>query len=86
MSASSIPVLEPRDAAGLERALRERLPAYLPGWEPEPGGAFAAVLGVSGRHLHALAERIDQAPHKNQLAFLDLLGVCLLYTSDAADE
>ena len=48
------------------------------GWQPAPGGAGAALLPIYARYLHALAERIDQAPDKNELAFLDLLGVDLL--------
>jgi hypothetical protein len=74
----SAPVLEARSADELAAALYERMPAFLPGWQAPPGGRGSALLAVYGRFLRALAERIDAAPDKNELAFLDLLGLDVL--------
>lgn len=72
------PILESRDAEALLVDLRRRLPAYLPGFEPRPGGPGHALLGIHARLLRALAERINRAPEMSKLAFLDMLGVDLL--------
>lgn len=74
----SAPTLESRRADELAVALRERLPAYVPGWLPHDGGPGDAVLRIYARFLDALGERIDRTPDKNELAFLDLLGLELL--------
>jgi len=72
------PILEPRSAEALAAALRARMGGYLPGWQPAPGGPGDALLDISGAMLRALAERVNAAPDKNRLAFLDLLGLELL--------
>jgi predicted phage baseplate assembly protein len=78
VSAGGPPVLEPRSADGFAATLRGRLPAYVPGWQPQAGGPGDALLLIYGRFLDALGERIDRTPDKNELAFLDLLGLDLL--------
>jgi Baseplate J-like protein len=77
------PLLEPRSAEELLAALHARLPAYLPAWRPAPGGPGEALLAVYAGFLRALAERINAAPAKNELAFLDLLGIDVLPTQAA---
>ena len=72
------PVLDPRDAGALLAALERRLPGYLDAVTPHPGGGGHALLAIYARYLHALALRIDDAPDKNELAFLDQLGLSLL--------
>ena len=74
----SAPVLEPRSAEQLAAALRARLPAFTPDWRPLPGGPGDALLEIYAQFLRALGERIDAAPDKNELAFLDLLGLDVL--------
>jgi predicted phage baseplate assembly protein len=74
----STPVLDPRDAGELLVALERRLPGYLDAVTPHPGGAGHTLLAIYARYLHALALRIDEAPDKNELAFLDQLGLSLL--------
>lgn len=70
--------IDPRTAADFEADLRARAPGYLPGWEPTPGGAGAALLAIAGRFDAILADRLNRTPEKNELAFLDMLGVSLL--------
>ena len=41
--------VDPRGAADFEATLRARVPGYLPGWEPTPGGAGAALLAIGAR-------------------------------------
>lgn len=62
----------------LVRQLRARLPAFAPEWEPEPGGAGDALLHVYAEFLNVLAERVAAAPAKNEVAFLDMLGLDVL--------
>ena len=69
------------EAPGTERLLKsmlERLPAFVPDWQPSPGGPGHALLHVYADYLHVLAERIAAAPDKNKLAFLDMLGLDVL--------
>jgi len=75
---STTPVLEPRDAAAFARETIARLPAYVPGWRPTSSDAGNAVAQVYARYLKSLADRVNQAPDKHKLAFLDMLGVELL--------
>jgi predicted phage baseplate assembly protein len=73
-----VPTLEARSAAALTAALHARARGYLPGWQAARGGPGDALLAISGALLRALAERVNAAPEKNRLAFLDLLGLELL--------
>jgi hypothetical protein len=72
------PPLEPRSEAELLAALERRLPAYTPAWKPGEDGPGAALLRVYARFLRTLADRVDAAPDKAELAFLDLLGIDLM--------
>jgi hypothetical protein len=72
------PRLETRDAEAMARSLLARLPGYVPGWAPAPGEAGWALIQVFARYLETVGERLNQAPEKNKLAFLDLLGIDLL--------
>ena len=72
------PVLEARSAEQLAAALRARIPAFVPEWQAAPGGPGSGLLAIYGHFLRALAQRIDAAPDKNELAFLDLLGLDVL--------
>ena len=53
-------------------------PGYVPEWRPEQLGVEAAVTQIVARYLQSIARRLEQAPAKNELAFLDLLGVRLV--------
>jgi hypothetical protein len=70
--------VDPRSAADFEALLHERVPGYLPGWSAEPGRPGSALLAIAGRLSAVVADRLNRAPEKNELAFLDMLGVSLL--------
>lgn len=72
------PTLETAQAEFFLRLLRERLPAFAPGWQVPEGTAGDALLRIYARYLQILAERINRAPHKNRLALLDMLGLSLI--------
>lgn len=78
MTTTVAPVIEARDADALMAALERRLPGYVDAVAPRPGGAGHALLAIYARYLQALGLRIDDAPDKNVLAFLDQLGLSLL--------
>lgn len=78
------PKIDARTAADVSRQvvalLREH---YAPGWrgyDPqtlEPTGVSAALIGVFSRYAEIIIRRLNRAPDKNFLAFLDLLGASL---------
>ncbi len=71
-------IVDPRSTADFATALQDRVPGYLPGWAPAPGGAGSALLAIAARLSAVVADRLNRAPEKNELAFLDMLGVSLL--------
>jgi phage-related baseplate assembly protein len=78
VSDNGTPRLDERRAQEIAQGLLERLPCYVPGWLPAKSGPSRALIQIYARYLQALAERLNQAPGKNKLAFLDLLGINLL--------
>ena len=70
--------LDQRDAAQVVSDLLKRLPGYVPGWTPQPGSVGDALTQIFGRYMEVLIERLNAAPDKNFLAFLDLLGQSLV--------
>ncbi|HKP29659.1 MAG TPA: hypothetical protein VJU15_09655, partial [Gemmatimonadales bacterium] len=72
------PLLDPLTAESCVADAEARVPAFVPGWRPEPAGPGAAVIQVYARFLKSLADRLNQAPDKNKMAFFDRLGVELL--------
>ncbi|NLX10726.1 MAG: putative baseplate assembly protein, partial [Chloroflexi bacterium] len=71
------PVLDERHAAQLVAALLARRPGYTPDWLPPDQGPDAALLWIAARYAEHILQRLNQAPEKNKLAFLDLLGIQL---------
>jgi hypothetical protein len=69
--------LDSRKALDFVAALLALRPGYLPEWLPSEKGADVAVTQIAACYLEAIAQRLNQAPEKNKLAFLDLLGVQL---------
>ncbi len=78
MTCDATPKLDARVSRSLLRELLARMPGYLPGWMPAEGSPPMALFQVFARYLESLIERLNQAPEKNELGFLDLLGVNLL--------
>jgi hypothetical protein len=77
------PQLDSRDAAAVLAELLDRLPAYVPGWRPQDTGPGRAMLQIVARYAEVLIERLNGAPDKNLLAFLDLLGQSLVQAQAA---
>lgn len=76
MKARPTILLDERDTAEILKALLARRFGYTPEWKPEDGGY--ALAAIFARYLHAIRQRLNQAPDKNKLAFLDLLGIQLI--------
>jgi hypothetical protein len=72
------PVLDPRDAAALLAELCRRRPAYLPEWRPTADGAGEALLRIVARYAQIVVDRLNKAPERDRLAFLDMLGISLV--------
>ena len=78
------PPLDERDAPAFAAALRALAAGDVPQWRPGQQGADAAMLQIVAHQLQAIARRLNQAPDKNKLAFLDLAGVSLVTAQPAA--
>ena len=76
MKARPTILLDERDTAEILKALLARRFGYTPEWEPRDGGC--ALAAIFARYAHAILQRLNQAPDKNKLAFLDLLGIQLI--------
>ena len=76
--ASVGPLVETRTADDFTADLLERVAGYLPGVTIPPTGPAAALLGVYGHFAATIGNRLNRAPDKNELAFLDMLGLSLL--------
>lgn len=78
------PSVDARDAASLADELRAKLAANAPEWsavDPTTGApdqGSAALISVAARFGEIVIERLNEAPNKNFLAFLDLLGTAPL--------
>lgn len=70
--------LEPRKAAQVLQDILVRRPAFLPELLPQRGAPSWALLEIFVRYLQVVISRLNQAPDKNLLAFLDMLGLSLL--------
>lgn len=70
------PLIDKRSYADLV-AQTAQLAGQLSGWQPRPDGqpdAGQALIGVFGRFAELLIDRLNRAPDKNYLAFLNLIG------------
>jgi len=72
------PPVDGRDAPAFVEAIVTARPGYVPEWVPGDRGPGAALVQIAAHHLQAIVRRLDQAPDKNKMAFLDLLGVRLV--------
>ncbi len=71
-------VLDSRNAADIVAQVLARRPGYVPQWNPGEKGPDIAITEVFARYLYAILQRLNQAPEKNKLAFLDHLGIELI--------
>lgn len=78
MKASVAPIVDNRDAERVFLELMHRGPAYLPAWRPGEGQPGWALLRIFARYMQTVIERLNEAPDKNLLAFLDMLGINLI--------
>jgi uncharacterized phage protein gp47/JayE len=67
-------IVDPRDAAAIGTELQARRPGYVPEWKPTSNDAGYALSLIAARFAQAIVQRLNQAPDKNKLAFLDMLG------------
>jgi hypothetical protein len=74
----STPPLDERDAEAIAADILERVPGYVPDWRPRPGQPGWALVQIVARYLQVLVERLNLAPDRHKLAFLDMLGISLL--------
>lgn len=75
--------VDDRDVARIVKELLSRRVGYTPEWQPQDEGADAATVEIFARYLYAVIQRLNQAPGKNKLAFLDMLGLSLALASSA---
>ncbi|HEV8430469.1 MAG TPA: putative baseplate assembly protein [Pyrinomonadaceae bacterium] len=73
------PDIDPRKASDLLRSLREMVPHYVREWpakdDDDPGVALLKLFSFIGE---GVISRLNKAPDRNFLAFLDMLGIRLL--------
>ena len=58
--------------------LESRCPAYTPELIPATGGAESALFQIFARDMQTTIQRLNKAPTKNFLAFLDMMGISLI--------
>ena len=78
MIPTSQPPVDPRDVNALLAEFENRLHGYIPQWNPPAKSAGAAIAPIFARMIAAVLQRLNQAPGKNKLALLDLLGLRLV--------
>lgn len=78
------PRIDPRKASDLFRSLREMVAHYVPEWpakdDDDPGVALLKIFSFIGE---GVISRLNRAPDRNFLAFLDMLGIRLLQARPA---
>jgi hypothetical protein len=66
--------IDTRDAAAILAELQARRPGYLPDWRPASNDPGYALSLIASRFAQTIVQRLNQAPDRNKLAFLDMLG------------
>jgi Baseplate J-like protein len=77
------PPIDDRSTDAILREFWQRRYGYVPEWSPARGTAGQAIAYIFARYVSAILQRLNQAPDKNKLAFLDLVGVRLVPASQA---
>ncbi len=78
MRQNKTPLLDPRDAEQVFKELLARGSDYVPELTPAEGGPGQALMQIFARYMEVIIHRLNQAPDKNLLAFLDMLGISLI--------
>ncbi|HKQ79343.1 MAG TPA: putative baseplate assembly protein [Blastocatellia bacterium] len=73
------PKIDSRSAGEVAQKVRDLLKEYAPEWKGDGNDPLAtALIGVFARYAEIVIDRLNRAPEKNFLAYLDLLGASLL--------
>ena len=78
ISQSSGSVIDVSTAPQFADAILRLAAGYVPEWRVRDRGAETAVVEIVAHYLQSVARRLEQAPLKNELAFLELLGIRLI--------
>jgi len=78
--------LDKRNVEEIVDQLLARRPGYVPEWLPQDKGADVALSWITARYLYSIIQRLNQAPEKNKLGFLDLLGLALVPRKQLAHQ
>lgn len=76
--------IDRRTASKIAQQVQDLIEVYAPAWQEfhpstrQATGVSAALIGIFARFAEIIIQRLNQAPQKNFLAFLDLLGAALL--------
>lgn len=79
-----VPDIDPRTSRDIAKKVQDLIKVYAPAWQecdPVTGqatGVSGALIGIFARFCELIIQRLNQAPQKNFLAFLDMLGASLL--------
>ena len=84
--ANPAPLIDERTEKEIAEQVQSLLTAYIrtPAWQEfdpatgQPLGVSRALISIFARDAALIIQRLNQAPDKNFLAFLDLLGAALL--------
>ena len=71
------PILDPGTAVQILEALRHRRLSFLPEWQAD-GDPGEALQRIVARYAQVVTDRLNQAPDRACLAFLDMLGISLI--------
>ncbi len=76
---SELPRIEPRKCSEIYKLLKANVPHYTPEWEGfDKKDAGSALLKIFSQINANVVNRLNLAPKKNFVAFLDMLGIKLL--------
>ena len=77
--ALTAPKIDGRDSEAILQEARTLAPVYTPEWNAdEETGAGAALLRIFAKLLEGVVRRLNDAPLKHYIAFLEMIGVKLL--------
>src|SRR5919108_4047532 len=76
--AERAPPIDPRTADEVAADVKNLLTVYMREWKVEQDRLGTALISIFARFAELIIERLNQAPGKNFLAFLDLLGAARL--------